>query len=257
MIVFLLILGASLGSFCKALADRIIYKQKIFSPRSFCFNCKKKLGILELVPIFSYLFLKAKCKYCKNKIPFEIFLSEIIGIFLICIAYFYNVNLYDFIVFSFFIFNLFLLSLIDIKLKAVPEILLWSAFFLAGFYTFKIEEIFYIFVFESLKEGFLFYAISFSGILFLFKSFILFLTNLKRENKILDNLGDADIIIIACIGGILGFKDGFITLFIACVLTLPFFMIKVRKEKELAMIPFLSISFILVWIFKVNYETLL
>ncbi|MBK1973371.1 hypothetical protein JG677_04815, partial [Campylobacter sp. TTU-622] len=64
-------------------------------------------------------------------------------------------------------------------------------------------------------------------------------------------------IIIACIGGILGFKDGFITLFIACVLTLPFFMIKVRKEKELAMIPFLSISFILVWIFKVNYETLL
>lgn len=257
MIFFLLILGASLGSFCKALADRIIYKQKIFYPRSFCFSCRRNLGFLELIPIFSYIFLRAKCKYCKNKIPFEVFLSEIIGIFLICIAYFFNTNLYDFIIFSFFVFNLFLLSLIDIKLKSVPEILLWSAFFLAGFYVFKMEEIFYIFIFENLKEGFLFYAVSFSGALFLFKSFILFLTNLKRKNKISDNLGDADIIIVACIGGILGFKDGFISLFIACILTLPFFIIKARKEKELAMIPFLTLSFILVWIFRINYETLL
>lgn len=43
----------------------------------FCPICKKKLSLIEQLPIFSYLFQKGKCKHCKTKIPFENFLLEL------------------------------------------------------------------------------------------------------------------------------------------------------------------------------------
>lgn len=57
--------------------------------------------------------------------------------------------------------------------------------------------------------------------LFLLKSLV-FLMNFQKD-EILENLGDADIIIMSCIGGILGFEYGFLVLFIASILTLPFY----------------------------------
>lgn len=74
-----------------------------------------------------------------------------------------------------------------------------------------------------------------------------------KKDEILENLGDADIIIMSCIGGILGFEYGFLVLFIASILTLPFFIffrIKAIKEQELAMIPFLNIAFVAVLFYK-------
>ncbi|EAL9227941.1 prepilin peptidase, partial [Campylobacter jejuni] len=51
----------------------------------------------------------------------------------------------------------------------------------------------------------------------------------------------------------LGFEYGFLVLFIASILTLPFFIffkIKAIKEQELAMIPFLNIAFVAVLFYK-------
>ncbi len=70
------------------------------------------------------------------------------------------------------------------------------------------------------------------------------------------NLKDSFVRIIKneiCIGGILGFEYGFLVLFIASILTLPFFIffrIKAIKEQELAMIPFLNIAFVAVLFYK-------
>ncbi len=46
--------------------------------RSFCPACKHELSWLDLFPIFSYLFLRAKCRYCKKKIAFQYFFMEIL-----------------------------------------------------------------------------------------------------------------------------------------------------------------------------------
>ncbi|HDZ4986200.1 TPA: prepilin peptidase, partial [Campylobacter jejuni] len=81
---------------------------------------------------------------------------------------------------------------------------------------------------------------------------VFFLMNFQKKDEILENLGDADII-MSCIGGILGFEYGFLVLFIASILTLPFFIflkIKAIKEQELAMIPFLNIAFVAVLFYK-------
>lgn len=57
--------------------------------------------------------------------------------------------------------------------------------------------------------------------------------NFRKKDKILENLGDADIIIMSYIGGILGFEYGFLALLIASILTLPFFIFfKIKAIKE-------------------------
>ena len=75
-----------------------------------------------------------------------------------------------------------------------------------------------------------------------------YLTHLKNKNEIFENLGDADIVIMACMGGILGFKYSFLTLFLASLISLPFFL-KI-KGRELAMLPFLNTAFVAVLFYK-------
>lgn len=55
-------------------ASVIIYRLRSKEPgtflwRSHCNSCNHKLWTLDLFPVFSWLFLKWKCRYCKAKIP--------------------------------------------------------------------------------------------------------------------------------------------------------------------------------------------
>ena len=57
------------GSFISVLIWRIKNNEKwILLWRSKCPKCWNILNVQDLVPIFSYIFLKWKCRYCKNKI---------------------------------------------------------------------------------------------------------------------------------------------------------------------------------------------
>ena len=63
------IFGMIFGSFISVLVWRIKNEEKwIFLGRSKCPKCNHTLWSLDLVPIFSYLFLNWKCRYCGNKI---------------------------------------------------------------------------------------------------------------------------------------------------------------------------------------------
>lgn len=238
---FLIIFGLSLGSFCMCFLSRFCKNKSFLSIRSYCFSCGKKLSILDLIPFFSYLFLKARCRFCKEKIPIDLFLAEILGVFFVFIAYFFSKNLLEFLVFSLYLFIFWMLSYIDIKFKAVPQVLLWALFFLALILKLDINEIFYFLIFEDFKNGFLVQAFSFAGFLFLLKNLTAYIKNFKSKN-IQENLGDADIIVCASIAGIFGFKASFIILFFGALLTLPFFIF--GKKRELAFLPFINTAFI-------------
>ena len=233
------ILGAVLGSFCASFVSRICEKKPLFAMRSFCFSCEKKLTILELVPIFSYLFLKGRCKNCGVKIPLMCFLSEIFGIFLIYLALFCAKSFKEFLALTLFLFVCFSLSLIDLRLKAVPNFLLWIAFFCAC--LLKILES-HLNVFDMSIFHFFIDAFMFAGFIFLLKSFISFIKNFKNK-EVEENLGDADIILLAAFAGAFGFMGAFYVLFIAAFLSLPFFYFAFKKgEKELAFLPFISLA---------------
>lgn len=62
------ILGAVFGSFINCMAWRIANGESVVKGRSHCAVCGHHLGALDLIPIFSYIFLQGKCRYCGEKI---------------------------------------------------------------------------------------------------------------------------------------------------------------------------------------------
>ena len=78
LVIILFIIGIYFGSFFTLATYRLPKKENITHKHSYCPNCNHKLGIFDLIPIFSYLFLKGKCHYCKNKIGIRYFLFELL-----------------------------------------------------------------------------------------------------------------------------------------------------------------------------------
>jgi len=75
--VFLAAIGAAFGSFVGAFTWRLHEHKDFVSDRSECEHCHHKLSVLDLVPIFSWLFLRGKCRYCKANIGATTFWLEL------------------------------------------------------------------------------------------------------------------------------------------------------------------------------------
>jgi leader peptidase (prepilin peptidase)/N-methyltransferase len=80
-------LGAIVGSFLNALLFRFNTGRSVAHGRSRCMQCGHELGALDLVPIFSYLFLRGKCRYCSAKISIQYPLVEAIAAVLSLLVY--------------------------------------------------------------------------------------------------------------------------------------------------------------------------
>jgi len=60
--------GLIFGSFTNVLIARIPAGESIITPPSHCPRCGHRLGVLDLVPVLSWLWLKGKCRYCRERI---------------------------------------------------------------------------------------------------------------------------------------------------------------------------------------------
>ena len=72
------ILGAIIGSFINVVSVRGNKGEDFVHGRSYCPHCHHLLCTFDLFPILSYLFLRGKCRYCKQPIQIRYFLVEII-----------------------------------------------------------------------------------------------------------------------------------------------------------------------------------
>ena len=70
------LLGLFVGSFLNVCIDRLPRGQSIIHPRSHCAACNRKLGNLDVIPIFSYLWLRGRCRYCQAPIPIRLPIVE-------------------------------------------------------------------------------------------------------------------------------------------------------------------------------------
>lgn len=84
LVVFLY--GIIVGSFLNVCILRIPLKETLVSKRSHCMTCGHQLAWYDLFPLFSYLFLGGKCRYCKAKISKQYPIVEFIngGIAVLC-----------------------------------------------------------------------------------------------------------------------------------------------------------------------------
>ena len=94
--IIIFIMGITFGSFYTLAVYRIPKGEDITHTHSYCPNCKHKLNIFDLIPVFSYIFLGGKCRYCKQKIrPRYLILETISGLFFVAIAYLMGLSIYN------------------------------------------------------------------------------------------------------------------------------------------------------------------
>lgn len=141
MIYFLLFtFGAVVGSFINVLTIRYrpenkIFDFKIIGGRSHCMSCQKKLAWFELIPIFSFIMQKGKCRKCGNKISWQYPLVEFLsGLIFVSVFWKFNFNHlilnsqlffnYQFLIIAvwvLFFLGLLILSVIDFKFYIIPD----------------------------------------------------------------------------------------------------------------------------------------
>jgi len=118
--MFAFIFGSVIGSFLNVVILRTPLKQSIITEPSHCFSCGHRLAWYDMFPIFSWLFLRGKCRYCKAKISPRYMIIEAVTAVVYCLAY----TIFGFkweLAFSFVLFAVLIaLSGIDIDHFEIP-----------------------------------------------------------------------------------------------------------------------------------------
>ena len=92
---YFFIIGLCFGSFALATAWRIKKGKDFVKGRSQCEHCHHQLAAKDLVPLFSWLSLRGKCRYCHKKLPAIMPLAELTGGLFFALSYYswpYQVN---------------------------------------------------------------------------------------------------------------------------------------------------------------------
>jgi len=132
LLIFILIfiLGSIIGSFLNVVIFRFNTGRTIVKGRSMCMNCSKHLRWYELIPVFSFLIQKGKCRNCRSRISFQYPIVEVItGLVFALIAFkflpvlYFSYGLYILYVTLFvFIFSLLIvISVYDLRHKIIPD----------------------------------------------------------------------------------------------------------------------------------------
>ncbi len=96
LLIILFLMGIYFGSFFTLATYRLPKKENITYKQSYCPKCNHKLKALDLVPFFSYIFLKGKCRYCNNNIGIRYFLFEILtGIVFVLFGLSLKIDIYS------------------------------------------------------------------------------------------------------------------------------------------------------------------
>ena len=95
--ILMFCIGSLFGSFFTLAVYRLPLHQDITHERSYCPNCKHKLGFFDMIPILSYIFLGGKCRYCKKKIRIRYLVLEVLtGTLFVIWTMSLNMNIFDF-----------------------------------------------------------------------------------------------------------------------------------------------------------------
>lgn len=147
LVAILFFLGLCFGSFVNAL-DWRVHKQQgkgqrakgkdlsILKGRSMCPHCGHQLSVADLVPVFSWLLLGGRCRYCKKPIPDSPLVELAAGvIFALSYIYWpYNLEGGQLVLFVTWLstsVGLLALAVYDLRWMLLPSKILYPVFFIA------------------------------------------------------------------------------------------------------------------------------
>lgn len=224
--------GIVIGSFLNVCIYRIPKQENIVTARSHCMNCGYQLKWYDLIPILSYIYLKGRCRKCKDKISIQYPMIELLnGILYITVFYFNGFKLAS-ILYCILVSALLVLSIIDFRTFEIP----------AGINLF-IGIVGIIRVITDI-HNIMSYLIGFCSV----SGFLLVLYFLTKGKGI----GGGDIKLMAVAGLFLGYKLIILAFLLGCILGSILHLIRMRiwkQESILAFGPYLSLGIFISMLF--------
>lgn len=230
VVVFLY--GVIIGSFLNVLIYRIPKKENIAVVRSHCMNCNYQLKWYDLVPLFSWLFLRGKCRKCGEKISIQYPLIEATnGLFYLLVFYKFGLSI-ESLLYCLLFSALLALSVIDFRTYEIP----------VGFNYFIL-----ILGLVRLVTDYVNWSNYVIG--FLAVSTFLFIIIVASKGRA---MGGGDMKLMATCGLLIGWKLIILAFLLGCILGSIIHIIRMRVSGEdhvLAMGPYLSMGVALAVLF--------
>src|SRR4030042_4928939 len=140
--LFVFLFGLAIGSFLNCVIYRLEKKQSFLKGLSYCPHCKHILSWQDLIPVFSFLILRGKCRYCRKKISLQYPLVELAtgSLFLLIFIYFNNllVTRYWLLVTGYWLLItsfLIIIFVYDLKHYIIPDKVIYLAIAIAFLYN--------------------------------------------------------------------------------------------------------------------------
>ena len=233
-IVFIIFLfGLCIGSFLNVCIYRLPAAKSIMDPsRSVCPNCEQQIRYYDNIPIFSYLWLKGRCRHCSTRIPIRYAVVELMtGGFAVAVLLGFGLTL-EGLVYFVFISSLLVITFIDIDHKIIPDVITLPGILIGLIFSFALPSVGFKDAIVGLLVG--------GGSLWLV-AWVYYLLTRK------DGMGGGDIKLLAMMGTIIGLKGVIFTIFmssaVGTVVGITLMMIQGKNMKfAVPFGPFLSIG---------------
>lgn len=196
--LFIFLLGTVIGSFINTCIYRIPRGKSVAYPPSYCPQCGYNLKPADLIPIFSYLLLKGKCRKCREAISGQYILVEILTGFMFTLAFIKFGLTIEFLIAAVLITSLIISAFIDLKYQVIPDKVVLTTFIMGLLLNILIN-----------KENILYHLMGFAlggGTIFL-------IVVLSRGG-----MGGGDIKLFAAVGIFLGFRLTALALLLSFIL---------------------------------------
>ncbi len=249
-VVFAL-LGTAVGSFLNVCIDRLPIGKSLIYPPSHCDSCQHRLSPIDLIPVFSYLWLRRRCRYCQAPVSPRLFWVEIGSGFLFAFTYWYYGLSVEFAVTAFYGSLFIVIGVIDLEHRLILNKKVYPALAVALVIDVflpppEIVDIYLSQPWSGIVNGVIGGAV---GFVFLLIIYLISLLIYKQEG-----MGLGDVKMAALIGLVTGFPLVFVALTMGAILgglvggILLLLKIKARKE-AIPFGPFLSLATIatLLW----------
>jgi prepilin signal peptidase PulO-like enzyme (type II secretory pathway) len=238
--LFLIPVWLCWGSFLNVVAYRVLREQSLIKPRSHCPHCNHFLAWYDLIPVFSWIFLKGKCRYCGQPIsklyPFIELLTALVMTLLVALVPTYYMPAY-----------LIFFSALIVTIRSDFETMLISQYMTLFIIPVGIAcsctNLLPISIWQSLS-GALF------GYLFLWSIAQIFLLATRKKG-----MGDGDFELLALIGSFLGISGAWYSLMIGSIIgsfagLFMIYRIKATSNTKIPFGPFLAIAAIALTLYQ-------
>lgn len=126
IVVLLIVVGLAFGSFINAFVSRLHAKRNWVTERSECMSCHHVLAAKDLVPVFSWVALGGKCRYCRKPIPDSPVVELLLPVLFVASYLFWpqpmqGAGLYEFVFWLVFLVGFVSLAVYDLKWFLLPD----------------------------------------------------------------------------------------------------------------------------------------